>query len=131
MIDFVQKEAIAWSIVGPEVPLLNGIVDDFLAAGLKIFGPTKAAALIEGSKSFAKELMDTYQIPTAKSRSFQFLQKQQRIYRRKWCANRSESGRLSSWKRCGRGYHSEGSAGCSRTNVRTSIDLGIAAKKSS
>lgn len=50
-----------------------------MAEGLKIFGPTKAAALIEGSKSFAKQLMDTYQIPTAKSRSFECYEKQQRI----------------------------------------------------
>ena len=75
LIHFVKKEAIDWSIVGPEVPLLNGIVDDFMAEGLKIFGPTKAAALIEGSKSFAKQLMDTYQIPTAKSRSFECYEK--------------------------------------------------------
>src|SRR5699024_4073880 len=70
-----KKEAIDWSIVGPEVPLLNGIVDDFMAEGLKIFGPTKAAALIEGSKSFAKQLMDTHQIPTAKYRSFECYEK--------------------------------------------------------
>ena len=75
LIHFVKKEAIDWSIVGPEVPLLNGIVDDFMAEGLKIFGPTKAAALIEGSKSFAKQLMETYQIPTAKSRSFECYEK--------------------------------------------------------
>ena len=47
LIHFVKKEAIDWSIVGPEVPLLNGIVDDFMAEGLKIFGPTKAAAYIK------------------------------------------------------------------------------------
>ncbi len=116
LIHFVKKEAIDWSIVGPEVPLLNGIVDDFMAEGLKIFGPTKAAALIEGSKSFAKQLMDTYQIPTAKSRSFECYEKQQRISK-KMGANRSESRWLSSWKRCSRGYNSEGSAGCGRTNV--------------
>ena len=75
LIHFVKNEAIDWSIVGPEVPLLNGIVDDFMAEGLKIFGPTKAAALIEGSKSFAKQLMETYQIPTAKSRSFECYEK--------------------------------------------------------
>lgn len=53
-----------------EVPLLNGLVDDFTAAGLLVFGPTKAAALIEGSKNFAKKIMDKYQIPTADYQTF-------------------------------------------------------------
>jgi phosphoribosylamine--glycine ligase len=70
LIAFAKETAIDWTFVGPEVPLLNGIVDDFQAAGLKIFGPNKAAAMIEGSKEFAKELMKKYQIPTAEYRSF-------------------------------------------------------------
>ncbi|MGL9893111.1 phosphoribosylamine--glycine ligase [Enterococcus mundtii] len=70
LIEFVQSEGIAWTFVGPEIPLLNGIVDDFQAEGLAIFGPTKAAALIEGSKSFAKELMARQGIPTAESQTF-------------------------------------------------------------
>src|SRR5690606_2606745 len=57
-------------IVGPEVPLINGIVNHFQAEGLAIFGPTKEAALIEGSKSFAKDLMKKYQIPTAEYEIF-------------------------------------------------------------
>lgn len=70
LIRFVEKNSIDWTFVGPEIPLLNGIVDDFIAAGKKIFGPTKAAALIEGSKSFAKEIMNKYEIPTAISQTF-------------------------------------------------------------
>ncbi|MGG5358329.1 MULTISPECIES: phosphoribosylamine--glycine ligase [unclassified Enterococcus] len=70
LIAFAKNEGITWTFVGPEVPLLNGIVDDFSAAGLKIFGPKKKAALIEGSKSFAKKLMEKYQIPTAASETF-------------------------------------------------------------
>ncbi|MDT1995876.1 phosphoribosylamine--glycine ligase [Carnobacterium divergens] len=70
LIEFAKKERINWTFVGPEAPLMNGIVDDFLAAGLKIFGPTKKAALIEGSKDFAKQLMTTYQIPTAAYQTF-------------------------------------------------------------
>ncbi|MGC4378559.1 phosphoribosylamine--glycine ligase [Fictibacillus sp. Mic-4] len=70
LIRFAKKEDIQLTFVGPEVPLLNGIVDDFKKAGLTIFGPTKEAALIEGSKSFAKDLMNKYNIPTAKSRTF-------------------------------------------------------------
>lgn len=70
LIAFAQKEKIDLTFVGPEVPLLAGIVDDFLQAGLKIFGPTKNAALIEGSKDFAKQLMATYKIPTANFQTF-------------------------------------------------------------
>ncbi|MEG0284494.1 MAG: phosphoribosylamine--glycine ligase [Vagococcus sp.] len=70
LIAFAKKEAISWVLVGPEVPLMNGIVDDFEAAGIKAFGPKKSAAMIEGSKEFAKELMSEFQIPTAKYQSF-------------------------------------------------------------
>lgn len=70
LIAFAKEQQVDWTFVGPEVPLLNGIVDDFLAAGLRIFGPTKAAAFIEGSKDFAKQLMNRYQIPTAAHQTF-------------------------------------------------------------
>ncbi len=63
--DFVQKEGITFTIVGPEDPLAKGIVDFFAERGLKIFGPTAKAAQIEGSKVFAKRLMAKYGIPTA------------------------------------------------------------------
>ncbi|MGX7063766.1 phosphoribosylamine--glycine ligase [Enterococcus cecorum] len=70
LIQFVKKNQIDWTFVGPEIPLLNGIVDDFQAAGLKIFGPNQQAAMIEGSKDFAKQLMRDYHIPTAKYQTF-------------------------------------------------------------
>lgn len=70
LIQFAKKKKVSWTFVGPEVPLLNGLVDDFTAAGLLVFGPTKAAALIEGSKNFAKKIMDKYQIPTADYQTF-------------------------------------------------------------
>ena len=70
LITFCQKEAIDWTFVGPEAPLAAGIVDDFEAAGLKAFGPKKAAAKIEGSKDFAKQIMLKNQIPTAKHQTF-------------------------------------------------------------
>ena len=63
--EFAQKEAIDLTVVGPEVPLTMGIVDLFQEKGLKIFGPSKLAAEIEGSKAFAKDLMAKYNIPTA------------------------------------------------------------------
>ncbi|MXP66901.1 phosphoribosylamine--glycine ligase [Pantoea sp. Nvir] len=67
---FAQREVIDLTIVGPEVPLVIGIVDMFRAAGLKIFGPTKNAAQLEGSKAFTKEFLVRHQIPTAEYRIF-------------------------------------------------------------
>lgn len=70
LVSFAQEHKIDLTIVGPEVPLANGIVDAFRSQGLAIFGPTQAAAQIEGSKSFAKDLMKKYHIPTAKFEVF-------------------------------------------------------------
>ncbi|MBA4495481.1 phosphoribosylamine--glycine ligase [Paenactinomyces guangxiensis] len=70
LVRFAKEAGIDLTVVGPEVPLLEGIVDRFEAEGLRIFGPRKAAAQIEGSKRFAKELMVQYGIPTARFRSF-------------------------------------------------------------
>ena len=70
IVDFAQKHAIELVVVGPEVPLTNGLVDAVTAAGIKAFGPTQAAAQIEGSKSFSKNLMKKYGIPTAKYEVF-------------------------------------------------------------
>lgn len=67
---FAKENKIDLTFVGPEQPLAAGIVDYFEAAGLRIFGPTKAAAQIEGSKAFAKEIMDKYNIPTAAYETF-------------------------------------------------------------
>lgn len=62
---FVKKEGIDLTVVGPEAPLVAGLVDAFEADGLKVFGPTKAAAQLEGSKTFSKDFMKKYHIPTA------------------------------------------------------------------
>ncbi|WP_025948710.1 phosphoribosylamine--glycine ligase [Geobacillus thermocatenulatus] len=70
LVRFAKQHAIGLTIVGPEAPLAAGIVDRFLAEGLPIFGPSQAAALIEGSKAFAKELMKKYGIPTADHATF-------------------------------------------------------------
>ena len=68
--DFALAEKIELTVVGPEVPLTLGIVDIFQENGLEIFGPSQAAARIEGSKGFSKDLMAKYRIPTATYRSF-------------------------------------------------------------
>ena len=70
LIDFAQKEKIEITVVGPEVPLADGIVDEFQSAGLKIFGPTRKAAQLEVSKSFAKDFMQRHNIPTAAYAAF-------------------------------------------------------------
>ncbi|GJM05279.1 MAG: phosphoribosylamine--glycine ligase [marine bacterium B5-7] len=62
---FAKKENIELTIIGPEVPLVAGIVDEFQQAGLPCFGPSKAAAILEGSKSFTKDFLKKYKIPTA------------------------------------------------------------------
>jgi phosphoribosylamine---glycine ligase len=68
--DFAEKENIGLTMVGPEIPLCEGIVDVFKARGLKVFGPDKKAAQLEGSKSFCKAFMVKYGIPTAASATF-------------------------------------------------------------
>ena len=67
---FAKENDVALTFVGPEQPLAAGIVDYFNAQGLVIFGPTKAAAQIEGSKSYAKDIMNKYNIPTAAHETF-------------------------------------------------------------
>jgi len=68
--DFVVKEGIAMTVVGPEAPLAAGIVDLFRGRGLKVFGPTQAAAQLEASKDFAKQFMKRHGIPTAAFETF-------------------------------------------------------------
>jgi phosphoribosylamine--glycine ligase len=69
--DFAGKKSIDLTVVGPELPLTLGIVDQFEKRNLRIFGPTKMAAAIEGSKAFAKEFMKKYHIPTASFKIFE------------------------------------------------------------
>jgi phosphoribosylamine--glycine ligase len=70
LVDFAGSQAIDFAFVGPETALANGVVDAFQAAGLKIFGPTQAAAQIEASKDFAKGIMAKYGVPTAAYATF-------------------------------------------------------------
>lgn len=70
LLEFALKENIDLTIVGPEAPLVNGIVDIFQQSGLRIFGPSAAAAQLEGSKTFSKDFLARHQIPTAAYQSF-------------------------------------------------------------
>lgn len=70
LVKFAQTEKIDLTVVGPEAPLVAGVVDEFLKAGLRIFGPTKKAAELEGSKKFCKELLKKANVPTADFRVF-------------------------------------------------------------
>lgn len=74
VVDFVHRNTIDWVFVGPEQPLIDGLVDQLTAAGIPAFGPTKAAARIEGSKDFAKALMRRHGIPTAAYATFDNLE---------------------------------------------------------
>ncbi|CAM3446909.1 phosphoribosylamine--glycine ligase [Cupriavidus taiwanensis] len=67
---FAEREGVAFTVVGPEAPLAAGIVDIFRAKGLRIFGPTQAAAQLESSKDFAKAFMQRHGIPTAAYQTF-------------------------------------------------------------
>ncbi|WP_058306176.1 phosphoribosylamine--glycine ligase [Gracilibacillus massiliensis] len=75
LVTFALEQQIDWTIVGPEVPLTKGVVDAFRNQNLKVFGPTKDAAIIEGSKDFAKAFMQQYDIPTAKYQTFTDVEK--------------------------------------------------------
>lgn len=75
LIQFAQRERIDLTVVGPEAPLTLGIADAFQKEGLRIFGPSQAAARLEGSKAFAKEIMVEAGVPTAKSLAFTDAQK--------------------------------------------------------
>ncbi len=70
LLSFAQSENIGLTIVGPETPLVMGVVDAFRAAGLKIFGPTQAAAQLEGSKAFTKDFLARHKIPSAEYQNF-------------------------------------------------------------
>ncbi|MGD8557390.1 MAG: phosphoribosylamine--glycine ligase [Chromatiales bacterium] len=70
LIAFALKNEIGLTIVGPEAPLVEGVVDAFLAAGLKIFGPSRGAAQLEGSKAFTKDFLARHAIPTAAYANF-------------------------------------------------------------
>jgi len=70
LLSFAKKESIDLTVVGPEAPLINGIVSRFESEALNIFGPRRRPAMLEGSKSFAKYIMNKYNIPTAKSETF-------------------------------------------------------------
>ncbi|HGM5604295.1 TPA: phosphoribosylamine--glycine ligase [Serratia marcescens] len=70
LVAFAQSHDIGLTIVGPEAPLVIGVVDAFQAAGLKIFGPTQAAAQLEGSKAFTKDFLARHRIPTAEYENF-------------------------------------------------------------
>jgi len=67
---FAARERVHFTVVGPEAPLAAGIVDAFRAAGVRIFGPTRAAARLESSKEFAKRFMQRHGIPTAGFETF-------------------------------------------------------------
>ena len=75
LVDFAKNEKIDLTVIGMDDPLVGGIVDRFEKKGLRVFGPRKNAAILEGSKAFSKELMKKYGIPTADYENFNDPQK--------------------------------------------------------
>jgi phosphoribosylamine--glycine ligase len=70
LVEFAKREKIGLTVIGPEAPLSEGVVDAFQAANLRVFGPTRAAAQLESSKDFAKQFMVRHKIPTAEYQTF-------------------------------------------------------------
>ncbi|KHO61113.1 phosphoribosylamine--glycine ligase [Thermoanaerobacter sp. YS13] len=82
--EFAIKNNIDLTVVGPEMPLVQGIVDEFEKAGLKIFGPNKSAAAVEGSKYFTKQLLSKYNIPTGRFKAFDKYQEVLKFLKETW-----------------------------------------------
>ena len=80
LLTFAQENEIGLTIVGPEQPLVMGIVDQFQEKGLRIFGPSARAAELEGSKAFSKDIMKKYGLPTAEFETFTSYQLAQRYF---------------------------------------------------
>ena len=88
LLKFAKENKIDYTFVGPEVPLALGIVDVFNANGLKIFGPSKKGALLEASKSFAKDFMQKYNIPTAQYHTFKDFNSAKNFLETSWPENK-------------------------------------------
>ncbi|EIW00575.1 phosphoribosylamine--glycine ligase [Thermoanaerobacter siderophilus SR4] len=82
--EFAIKNNIDLTVVGPEMPLVQGIVDEFEKVGLKIFGPNKSAAAVEGSKYFTKQLLSKYNIPTGRFKAFDKYQEALKFLKETW-----------------------------------------------
>lgn len=95
---FAKENSVDLTIVGMDDPLVGGIVDTFEAQGLRVFGPRKNAAILEGSKAFSKDLMKKYQIPTAAYETFDSAEAALAYLERRF-PHRSQSRRPGSRKR--------------------------------
>ena len=93
VVAFCQAQKIDLVVVGPEAPLCAGIVDDLNAAGVKAFGPSRAAAQLEGSKGFTKDLCKANNIPTAAYERFTAARSGQALRARAGCADRGQGRR--------------------------------------
>ena len=96
---FAKEKEIDLTVVGMDDPLVGGIVDVFEAEGLRVFGPNKAAAILEGSKAFSKDLMKKYNIPTAAYENFDNAEAAIAYLETAKIPNRIKGGWTRSWKR--------------------------------
>ena len=99
LVAFAKEKEIDLTVIGMDDPLVGGVVDAFEAEGLRVFGPRKNAAILEGSKAFSKDLMKKYNIPTAAYENFTDPQEALASGNCK-IPDRFKSGRAGTWKRC-------------------------------
>ncbi len=100
LVAFAKEKAIDLTVVGMDDPLVGGVVDAFEAEGLRVFGPRKNAAILEGSKAFSKDLMKKYNIPTAAYENFHRSAGSACLSGDRKMPDRFESGRTGTGKRC-------------------------------
>lgn len=96
LVAFAREENIDLTIVGPEAPLVAGVVDQFEHAGLTVFGPVQAAAQLEGSKAFTKDFLARHNIPTAAYQNFTDIESAKAYVNSRVCPL---SSRLTVWRR--------------------------------
>ena len=96
---FVKENQISFLVIGPEEPLVNGIVDYFEKENIKIFGPNKISAQLEGSKIFTKKICQKYKIPTADFGIFKNLNDAEKFLKKKKLSYRCKSRWTCFWKR--------------------------------
>lgn len=99
LVAFAKEKEIDLTVIGMDDPLVGGVVDAFEAEGLRVFGPRKNAAILEGSKAFSKDLMKKYHIPTGGIRDILRSGSGREISRDCKIPDRAESRRSGSWKR--------------------------------
>ena len=114
LVELAKNEAADLVVVGPEVPLVNGLADDLIAADIPVFGPNAAAARLEGSKAFARDFCDRHNIPQPKWQNFTKAEAATALcsryewllrYKGRWAGGRQRRGYLLEFPRSRTGHN--------------------------